>query len=481
MKNKKISIKWLVFGGLLMFVAVILCLLWLFQTVFLESFYEKIKTDEIKNVAVEVCSDIDKDDIYRRITDVAGKYGVCVIVMDENGNIFSSAEGSFLCAIHKMTQSERVHFATLAKDNGGVYSTVFDLDHFEYENGFSSFSNSENKGLTKGILYVQIVNSANNRYAIMLNSQITPVDATVSTLRVQLLIITGIVIVLAIVLSFVIMRVVSSPISRLNTAAKKLACADYAVSFDESGYKEISELASTLNYASSELSKTDALQKELIANVSHDLRTPLTMIGGYAEMMRDIPGENTAENAQIIVDETKRLSVLVNDTLDLSKLGSETASLNLINYNFTESVRNLLTRYAELKEKDGYDIDFEYDGDVFVTADSVKITQVIYNLINNAVNYSGDDKKIVVCQTINEDFVRLDVIDHGIGIAPEELPTVWDRYYRSKDTHKRSIVGSGLGLSIVRKVLDMHNACYGVSSDVGQGSDFWFELPTNRE
>ena len=295
-----------------------------------------------------------------------------------------------------------------------------------------------------------------------------------------MLIITGIVIVLAVVLAVVIMKVVSSPISSVNESAKRLARADYSVAFDESGYKEISELAATLNYAASELNKTDVLQKELIANVSHDLRTPLTMIGGYAEMMRDIPEENNAANAQIIVDEAKRLTTLVNDTLDLSKLGSGTSPLTLSRFNVTESVRNILTRYSELREREGYAVAFEYDRDVFVDADEIKLTQVVYNLINNAVNYCGEDKKITVRQTVSDGVVRFDFIDNGAGIAPEELPTVWDRYYRSRDVHKRAVVGTGLGLSIVRKILDLHGARYGVSSAVGQGSDFWFELPTEE-
>ena len=197
-------------------------------------------------------------------------------------------------------------------------------------------------------------------------------------------------------------------------------------------------------------------------------------------MMRDIPEENNAANAQIIVDEAKRLTTLVNDTLDLSKLGSGTSPLTLSRFNVTESVRNILTRYSELREREGYAVAFEYDRDVFVDADEIKLTQVVYNLINNAVNYCGEDKKITVRQTVSDGVVRFDFIDNGAGIAPEELPTVWDRYYRSRDVHKRAVVGTGLGLSIVRKILDLHGARYGVSSAVGQGSDFWFELSTEE-
>ena len=462
------------------FTSVVMCLLWLFQTVFLEDFYKQIKTSEIKKVASEIAENIDAGDITRQIAAIARSQSVCALVMNDDGTVVSSAEGAFSCVIHKMTCAERKEIIDRAKSGGGVYSTVFDMDFINAETGFRPQTETGGEPLAKGLLYAEIVSSNGTSYAIMLNSQITPVDATVSTLRVQLLIITGIVIVLAVVLAVVIMKVVSSPISSVNESAKRLARADYSVAFDESGYKEISELAATLNYVASELNKTDVLQKELIANVSHDLRTPLTMIGGYAEMMRDIPEENNAANAQIIVDEAKRLTTLVNDTLDLSKLGSGTSPLTLSRFNVTESVRNILTRYSELREREGYAVAFEYDRDVFVDADEIKLTQVVYNLINNAVNYCGEDKKITVRQTVSDGVVRFDFIDNGAGIAPEELPTVWDRYYRSRDVYKRAVVGTGLGLSIVRKILDLHGARYGVSSAVGQGSDFWFELPTEE-
>ena len=137
--------------------------------------------------------------------------------------------------------------------------------------------------------------------------------------------------------------------------------------FDASGYREIAELANTLNYAAKELSKVEALQRELIANISHDLRTPLTMITGYAEVMRDIPNENTPENVQIIIDEAKRLTTLVSDVLDISKLQSGTIPFNGEVLNLTENIREILTRYTKLTE---YKIIFEANEDIYVYGDA---------------------------------------------------------------------------------------------------------------
>ena len=146
-------------------------------------------------------------------------------------------------------------------------------------------------------------------------------------------------------------------------------------------------------------------------------------------------------------------------------------------YNLTESIQSVFERYNKLKEQDGYIIEFQYDKEVMVEADEFKIFQVLYNLVNNAINYTGVDKRVLVRQIIKGDVVRIEVTDTGEGIAEEDLSYVWDRYYKVDKTHKRAVMGTGLGLSIVKNILILHEAAYGVESKLGEGSTFWFELP----
>ena len=218
-------------------------------------------------------------------------------------------------------------------------------------------------------------------------------------------------------------------------------------------------------------------QQELFANLSHDLRTPLTLMEGYAEVMRELPGENTPENMQVIIDETKRLSTLVNAVLELSKARSSAAGGEPVRFDLTQTVRGIMTRYAKLTEQDGYHILFEPEGEAWVIADEVQAQQVLYNLINNALTYTGKDKRVTIAQRVADGKVRISVSDTGEGIALEDLPYIWSRYYRGGKPHKRATVGSGLGLNIVKGILDRYGLSYGVESKQGEGSTFWFEMP----
>ena len=181
-----------------------------------------------------------------------------------------------------------------------------------------------------------------------------------------------------------------------------------------------------------ELSRVDELQHELIANISHDLRTPLTMIGGYAEVMRDIPDETTPENLQIIIDETSRLTSLVNELLVFSRLQTGNEQMDAQPFGLTTSIEGIITRIAKLTEKDGYCVCFEPQTHVKVMADEKRIGQVIYNLIGNALTYTGPDKRVTVTQQLRENVVRVTVSDTGKGIPPDELDLIWNRYYRTK-------------------------------------------------
>jgi signal transduction histidine kinase len=316
-------------------------------------------------------------------------------------------------------------------------------------------------------------------YLVLVGSTLAPVNEAVSTIQKQLIYISVGLILIATIVAFVIARSLTKPILKISNAAKEIAQGNLGVNVTVSSKDEIGRLAEDFNTMSKEIAKASALQRELVANVSHDIRTPLTMIKGYAETIKDLTGDNKEkreEQLDIIIEESNRLNLLVNDILDLSKLQAGQLVLQYTQFDLAKKMMDILKRYDLLTTNEGYHFTLQSPPSVIVYADEVKIEQVIYNLLNNAVNHTGADKQITVVLLDQPDRAVLQVIDTGAGIEKEYLPLIWDRYYKPYKKKDRKGMGTGLGLSIVKGILQAHHFAYGVNSTVGQGSTFWFEV-----
>ncbi len=493
--KKKRPLRVYLAAGFLIFSALLLIVLWLFQTVFLESFYKTVKTTQVKSCASSLIDHIDADNLSDLIADIEDQNAMTVGIYDTSGTIFTCdyASGSRPGFQSDISLSSIYDLYEKAQDAGGSYSTITAMGRerrFEMhsQRTFSATRDETHMDVimhepaleresVQTLAYARIVQTDSGEKLVLVESEITPVTSVVETLRYQLIIMTVVILLLSVVVAIYVAKLIARPISDTTEKAKALARQDYDLTFEGGRYREITELNATLTYAAGELKKVDSLQKELIANISHDLRTPLTMITGYSEVMRDLPGEMTPENIQIIIDEATRLNSLVTDLLDISRLQSGTADVKRLPFSLTNCIKSIFARYTKLIENDGLNIVFEHDGEVFITGDELRMTQVLYNLINNAINYIGDDKTVIVRQTVEGDKVRVDVIDHGEGIPPEKLSYIWDRYYRVDKEHRRAKIGTGLGLSIVKNILLAHDADFGVASKLGEGSDFYFILP----
>lgn len=291
--------------------------------------------------------------------------------------------------------------------------------------------------------------------------------------------------VLSFAVSSAISGVLTRPLDEVSVKAKRLATGDFEVDFQgENYFEEMEALSSSLNFAKDELSKTDRMQKELIANVSHDFKTPLTMIKAYAEMIVEFAGEDKEKrekSAKVIMEEADRLAALVSDVLDLSKIRSGIQQLDLQPFDICAYLKEVLVRFEYLIETQGYVFDVDMDKGLYTVADQAKIGQVLYNLIGNAVNYTGEDKKVIVRLKKEGEVIRFSVTDSGKGIRQEELEGIWERYYRSSEAHKRPVKGTGLGLSIVKTVLEKHQFVFGVESEYGHGSTFYVNFPLKGE
>lgn len=449
--------------GFVLFALATAALLWVFQIFLMAPMYRAIKTNEAQNISATVTRQLDSSNLQETAYELCAKTGANIYVFDHLGRPLVGWKYSFkdsLASGLAVNQREASAFFDQVNLMGGKYSEIFNI------------RGSSSQLLVHGVT-VRMPDGESR--LVVVEVEITMLNSTVDTLLVQLICITLILAPLGVFFAAYIPGRIARPLTDINEAAKRLGQGDYSVRFEQRGAREVSELAGTLNYAAQELSKTEGLRRELLANVSHDLRTPLTMIKGYAEVMRDLPGENTPENVQIIIDEAGRLNDLVNDLLDLSRLEAGVLTLAKERFNLTESIREILGRYDKLAD---FRFPFYAEEEVDVVADRLKISQVVYNLVNNAVNYAGEDKTITLRQEVLDGRVRVSVTDTGEGIPPDKLQDIWERYYKVDREHRRAQVGTGLGLSIVKNVLDLHGGSYGVISELGKGSTFWFELET---
>lgn len=342
-----------------------------------------------------------------------------------------------------------------------------------YENEPYVLSSTSDK---KYLYYARIMND--NAYLILL-SDLTVLTATQKLLKSQMLLSAFIVFIVAFFASFIISKKLSEPIDKMSKVAESWAGGDESAVFDGGGYKETDELASALNYAKSEINKSEKLRRDLLANISHDLKTPLTMIKAYAEMIRDISGdvkEKRTEHTNVIIGESDRLTSLVNDILKLSKMQSSVDLPVKKVFNLTEVVETVLYRFEAALEGKGYKINSELAPDVYTEADESKIESVVYNLVGNSINYTGEDKTVNVYLTVNGNIATLEIIDSGSGIGKEKIDGIWDRYLRYSETHTRTVKGTGLGLSIVKAALEAHGLEFGVISRKDEGSNFFVKF-----
>lgn len=329
------------------------------------------------------------------------------------------------------------------------------------------------------LVYVSpVTNRIFNGFLVMVTTELT-LKENVRIIQLQLLAVSIVVILIGFFLSMYISSRISKPLDNMSQTAKEWAEGDDKAVFVADSYQELNELAEALNYAKNGLAQTGVLQRDLLANVSHDLKTPLTMIKAYAEMIRDISGEDKAKreaHTKVIIDEADRLTMLVNDILDLSKLQNNMNSLEIKETNLSELLETVLSRFGEFAKNSGYIINSNVESDLFTLCDAKKIEQVMYNLIGNSINYTGENKTINVSLTVKNNVILFETIDSGKGIGEDSINTIWDKYYRFSETHQRPIKGTGLGLNIVKTILDNHRLKYGVISKKGVGSNFFVEF-----
>ena len=455
---KKNSLKTKVWLYLSLFALIILAGIWFLQILSLDIYYEWSKKSEIKGIANKVLKAYETDD-----TDIldglAFEEDICIEITENNSISYSTDSISRGCLVNNSNEINKYKLEFMLSGKDSITYKVINPKF-------------DNKTLVYGV-------KINNGTYAFISTSLEPVGSTVSALKNQLIFIIIIVLVVAFLIAYTISKKISKPIENITRLSRKISEGKYDIVFDsDTDIEEINELERTLNNATEELSKTENLRRELLANVSHDLKTPLTLIKANAEMVKDLTyksQEKREKNLNTIIEEVDRLNLLVEDILDLSKIQSNAVELSKESFNLNVMINTIIERFSVLCDRDKYKI--YYEGfDIEVKADKKKMEQVIYNLINNAINYTGEDKKIYVKLLDLEDRVRFEVKDTGKGIDPDDIKYIWDKYYKVDKKYKRVTYGTGLGLSIVKNILILHGFPYGVYSEKGKGTCFYLEI-----
>ncbi len=269
------------------------------------------------------------------------------------------------------------------------------------------------------------------------------------------------------------------PISRLSKKTRAYIADNFKGDFDLSYPKELSELGGTVRYMGERLKGNDETQRKFLSNVSHDFRSPLTSIRGYLEAMKDgtIAKEEQDKYFDILLYETERLTKLTSNLLQLNNIDFNGLMLNLTLFDINKMIRQIALSFEGTFKKKNLVLNLVFSQkETFVEADSDRIQQVIYNLLDNAIKFSNSDSEITITTKLKGSKVSVSVKDNGAGIPKDSINKIWERFYKSDSSRGRDKKGSGLGLSIVKEIIKAHGQDISVVSTVGVGTEFVFTL-----
>ena len=456
MKRNSLAVRTLL--AFFLFAVVIVALLWFIQVHFFNINYERYQVQLIKDSAERI-KNSSKEDLESTLESIAYDNNICVQYHYSFGKVENYNTRTKLCLL---TNPEINVLGKYRKQ------LVNDDDHYVKLHG----PNNE-----RAIVYAVDLGEGK---LVLLNATLDDMSTATMLLKNQMIYISIVIIIFAIVLALIEAMHFTKPIISITDKAKEMGKGNYDVKFDKSNIAELNELSNVLSVAASEMKETDELRRDLLANVSHDLKTPLTMIKAYAEKVRDLTykdKEKREKDLGVIIDESDRLNGLVNDLVEMSKIESKQANINPIKYDLKDQINEVMKRYSIAQEKEGYIFNIDIpDKELIIEADRKQMDQVFYNLINNAIEHTDDSKIVEINVSVKKDIITVEIVNHGKRLKEYELPLVWNRYYTKEKNHKRNTIGTGIGLSIVKTVFERHNMEYGVISDEKHPTTFYFKV-----
>jgi len=479
----------------------LLGLFWFLSTQLLEPLYTKHIEKQLTSQAESIVSQLDKaiakgdtlsrwsfghlflnDEFFEKLTVELYSGGtlnsLCVDISDSTLRQIYKIENQSYCNLHETFLSDSA--------NSKVVNTAIAMRK-KCRTTPGGFVQTLNPPRLSGSAQLLVGRTtADGSYTVLVTTSLVHVAEASNVLSTLLPVAAAMIFLFAMSAAWLFSEWFTKPLRQLSSAARQMAMGNYAVQVDSTRNDELGTLARDFNHMAAEVQHAAQMQRELLANVSHDLRTPLTLIKGYAETVRDLTGDDKAhrdEQMNIIVDETDRLTALVSSVMELSKVTSGADRCQRVHFDMGQLCDEVCERYDAVCAQNNWHLELELpDRELPVYADPEMMQRALHNLLGNAMHHIGADGIFILRAAPCTEGVRIEVEDHGPGIPPEDLPYIFDRYYRSRSDAGKQ--GTGLGLSITKAIFQQHGFRFGVQSTVGKGTTFWFimnDLPANEK
>lgn len=314
--------------------------------------------------------------------------------------------------------------------------------------------------------------------AILLYSSLKEVKKIVRPIILIIWISAAIFLLLATFVIFLLSRRLSSPIIQLSQAAEEIAAGNYSTPLDIRGKDEIAQLGKSFNYMREQIKTTEQMRQELLANISHEMRTPLTSIRGFIQAILDgvVKEDDQRKYLKLSYQEAGRLAKLTTDLLDVAKLRTGHLKLNKEVIDLTTFLQEQVDNFELSCAEKGIKLNTIFLSNTTILVDRDRLAQVIINLFHNALKFTAAGGEITLSSRLENKKVLIEVTDTGVGISEQELPHIFDHFYKVDKSRDARNGGSGIGLYLVKEFVHLHGGTIKVSSEVGQGTTFTIEL-----
>ncbi|MDK2950888.1 MAG: hypothetical protein PWQ77_553 [Kosmotogales bacterium] len=493
MKNK-ISFKLWIINTIL--VLGIIIITFIFQVFMLKENYTRAKINEAKNTAENIINIIEEsgfnDDAFTQISELTSVSKESAAILSEKGDSYFSSlffndrfNRNFEQGLD--TSKSPIEFpGNIISDKipPNLYDQFFNLV-FEIANKNEEFlirgDNLQSYKLSfnlKIIVYGKPFIFNGENYSVIITSPLDPINEVSGLITKQLIFIAGIALIAGSLLALLLSKSFTKKIVTIKNVSSEIARGNFNEKVVFKSKDEFQELANSINEMSYQLSKLEVFRREFISNTSHDLKTPLSSISVYAELIRDIKLENEEklkEYSNVIMDEVKRLNSRISEISELSELEAGYYKLKLEKIELKEFVLNTFKEINILSEKKRIIFENKIPENIYIFADKKQLYKALINIFSNSIKYTDKNGVIKIYVNKNEEKVRVYIQDNGCGICEEDLKCVWDRFYKVNRARNEDDYSSGLGMSIIKNIFIIHGFKYGIESKENEGTTIWFE------